>query len=61
MFDLIGTKFFFFDFLLLWEALALLPIGISVNQLRSLPEGATTMAVPVAMGAYICSYVPLTL
>ncbi|WZZ58633.1 hypothetical protein YC2023_058740 [Brassica napus] len=30
---------------------------ISVNQLRSLPEGATTMAVPVAMGAYICSYV----
>ncbi|XP_052293980.1 CMP-sialic acid transporter 2 isoform X2 [Citrus sinensis] len=36
-----------------WEALALLLIGISVNQLRSLPEGSTAMGLPVAMGAYI--------
>ncbi|KAL0671778.1 hypothetical protein Bca4012_034482 [Brassica carinata] len=43
-----------------WEALALLLIGISVNQLRSLPEGATTMAVPVAMGAYICTFIFVT-
>uniref|UniRef100_A0A2P2MQH0 CMP-sialic acid transporter 2 isoform X1 n=2 Tax=Rhizophora mucronata TaxID=61149 RepID=A0A2P2MQH0_RHIMU len=36
-----------------WEALALLLIGISVNQLRSLPEGTTAMGLPVATGAYI--------
>ncbi|KAF8017004.1 hypothetical protein BT93_H2261 [Corymbia citriodora subsp. variegata] len=31
-----------------WEALALLLIGISVNQLRSLPEGTTALGLPVA-------------
>ncbi|EFH58150.1 hypothetical protein ARALYDRAFT_322000 [Arabidopsis lyrata subsp. lyrata] len=31
--------------------------GISINQLRSLPEGATTMAVPIATGAYICTFI----
>ncbi|KAJ6825077.1 CMP-sialic acid transporter 4-like [Iris pallida] len=36
-----------------WEALALLLIGISVNQLRSLPEGNTALGLPVATGAYI--------
>ncbi|OWM87936.1 CMP-sialic acid transporter 2-like [Punica granatum] len=36
-----------------WEALALLLIGISVNQLRSLPEGASSMGIPVATVAYI--------
>lgn len=36
-----------------WEALALLLIGISVNQLRSLPEGTSAMGLPVATGAYI--------
>lgn len=36
-----------------WEALALLLIGISVNQLRSLPEGTTALGLPVAAGAYI--------
>lgn len=36
-----------------WEALALLLIGISVNQLRSLPEGTTALGLPVATGAYM--------
>jgi hypothetical protein len=36
-----------------WEALALLLIGISVNQLRSLPEGSTALGLPVAAGAYM--------
>ncbi|XP_061985928.1 CMP-sialic acid transporter 5-like isoform X5 [Populus nigra] len=36
-----------------WEALALLLIGISVNQLRTLPEGSSAMGLPVATGAYL--------
>lgn len=36
-----------------WEALALLLIGISVNQLRSLPDGASSVGLPVATVAYI--------
>uniref|UniRef100_M8AKQ0 Putative UDP-sugar transporter protein SLC35A4 n=1 Tax=Aegilops tauschii TaxID=37682 RepID=M8AKQ0_AEGTA len=36
-----------------WEALALLLIGISVNQLKSLPEGSTALGLPVAAGAYL--------
>ncbi|KAM0851378.1 hypothetical protein ACQ4PT_052445 [Festuca glaucescens] len=36
-----------------WEALALLLIGISVNQLKSLPEGSTALGLPVAAGAYM--------
>ncbi|CAH2058231.1 unnamed protein product, partial [Thlaspi arvense] len=43
-----------------WEALALLLIGISVNQLRSLPEGSTTIAVPIATGAYLCTFIFIT-
>lgn len=43
-----------------WEALALLLIGISVNQLRSLPEGSTAMGLPVAMGAYIYTLIFVT-
>ena len=39
-------------FFLQWEALALLLIGICVNQLRTLPEGSSAM-VPVATGAYL--------
>lgn len=39
--------------LLQWEALALLLIGISVNQLRSLPGGTSAMGLPVATGAYL--------
>jgi hypothetical protein len=40
-----------------WEALALLLIGISVNQLRSLPEGATAIGIPLATGAYVCTVI----
>lgn len=36
-----------------WEALALLLIGISINQLRSLPEGTTALGLPVTTGAYL--------
>lgn len=40
-------------FCLQWEALALLLIGICVNQLRSLPEGTTALGLPIATGAYV--------
>ncbi|KAI4345018.1 hypothetical protein L6164_012188 [Bauhinia variegata] len=43
-----------------WEALALLLIGISVNQLRSLPEGTTALGLPVSMGAYIYTSIFVT-
>ncbi|KAK3204643.1 hypothetical protein Dsin_018689 [Dipteronia sinensis] len=43
-----------------WEALALLLIGISVNQMRSLPEGTTAMGLPVATGAYIYTLIFVT-
>ncbi|XP_031479293.1 CMP-sialic acid transporter 3-like [Nymphaea colorata] len=43
-----------------WEALALLLIGISVNQLRSLPEGTTALGLPVATGAYLCTAIFVT-
>ncbi|RWR96843.1 CMP-sialic acid transporter 2-like protein [Cinnamomum micranthum f. kanehirae] len=43
-----------------WEALALLLIGISVNQLRSLPDGATALSVPVATAAYMYTLVFVT-
>ncbi|CAL9194773.1 unnamed protein product [Musa hybrid cultivar] len=36
-----------------WEALALLLIGISVNQLKLLPEDTNALGLPVAMGAYL--------
>ncbi|XP_021631433.1 CMP-sialic acid transporter 3 isoform X2 [Manihot esculenta] len=42
-----------------WEALALLLIGISVNQLRSLP-GTTAMGLSVATGAYIYTLIFVT-
>ncbi|KAK3162731.1 hypothetical protein QOZ80_1BG0093080 [Eleusine coracana subsp. coracana] len=38
-----------------WEALALLLIGISVNQLKSLPEGSSALGLPIAAGAYLCT------
>ncbi|KAK9292281.1 hypothetical protein L1049_020245 [Liquidambar formosana] len=44
-----------------WEALALLLIGISVNQLRSLPEGATALGLPVATGAYLYTLIFVTI
>ncbi|KAI4338852.1 hypothetical protein MLD38_023860 [Melastoma candidum] len=43
-----------------WEALALLLIGISVNQLRSLPEGSSALGLPVAAGAYIYTFIFVT-
>ncbi|KAK2972115.1 hypothetical protein RJ640_013849 [Escallonia rubra] len=43
-----------------WEALALLLIGISINQLRSLPEGTSAMGLPVATGAYIYTMIFVT-
>ncbi|GJS75602.1 CMP-sialic acid transporter 3-like protein [Tanacetum coccineum] len=43
-----------------WEALALLLIGISINQLRSFPDGVTTLGVPIAVGAYICTFIFVT-
>ncbi|KAF7837140.1 CMP-sialic acid transporter 3 [Senna tora] len=43
-----------------WEALALLLIGISVNQLRSLPEGTTALGLPVTMGAYGYTFIFVT-
>ncbi|KAK9078987.1 hypothetical protein SSX86_000656 [Deinandra increscens subsp. villosa] len=43
-----------------WEALALLLIGISINQMRSLPEGSTAMGLPVAMGAYVYTVIFVT-
>ncbi|XP_022767862.1 CMP-sialic acid transporter 2-like isoform X3 [Durio zibethinus] len=44
-----------------WEALALLLIGISVNQLRSLPEGTTALGLPVSTGAYIYTLIFVTI
>ncbi|CAL0316288.1 unnamed protein product [Lupinus luteus] len=44
-----------------WEALGLLLIGISVNQLRSLPEGTTALGLPVTMGAYIYTTIFVTI
>nr|XP_016433232.1 PREDICTED: CMP-sialic acid transporter 3-like isoform X3 [Nicotiana tabacum] len=43
-----------------WEALALLLIGISVNQLRTLPEGATALGLPVTTGAYLYTMIFVT-
>lgn len=55
------TSMFFFtytwnidsSFFWQWEALALLLIGISLNQLQSLPAGSTAMGLSVATGAYL--------
>uniref|UniRef100_A0A5B6ZFA3 Putative CMP-sialic acid transporter 2-like n=1 Tax=Davidia involucrata TaxID=16924 RepID=A0A5B6ZFA3_DAVIN len=43
-----------------WEALALLLIGISVNQLRSLPEGTTALGLTVETGAYVYTLIFVT-
>ncbi|XVE97179.1 hypothetical protein REPUB_Repub02eG0288900 [Reevesia pubescens] len=44
-----------------WEALALLLIGISVNQLRSLPEGTKALGLPVTTGAYVYTLIFVTI
>lgn len=54
--SLLSHKMFIFSLFLpfmQWEALALLLIGISVNQLRPVPEGASSMGLPVATVAYV--------
>ncbi|KAL6499905.1 CMP-sialic acid transporter 3 [Orobanche gracilis] len=38
-----------------WEALALLLIGISINQLRSMPEGTTALSLPITTGVTVPS------
>ncbi|XP_011014961.1 PREDICTED: CMP-sialic acid transporter 3-like isoform X1 [Populus euphratica] len=43
-----------------WEALALLLIGISLNQLQSLPAGSTAMGLSVATGAYLYTLIFVT-
>ncbi|CAH9072976.1 unnamed protein product [Cuscuta epithymum] len=46
--------------ILQWEALALLLIGISVNQLRSLPEGSIAIGLPVTTIAYLYTLIFVT-
>jgi drug/metabolite transporter (DMT)-like permease len=43
-----------------WEALALLLIGISINQLRTVPAGNTAFGLPVTAIAYIYTLVFVT-
>ncbi|KAL5216345.1 hypothetical protein ABZP36_007746 [Zizania latifolia] len=43
-----------------WEALALLLIGISVNQLRSIPDGTRSFGLPVTTIAYIYTFIFVT-
>ncbi|XP_061976851.1 CMP-sialic acid transporter 2-like isoform X1 [Populus nigra] len=43
-----------------WEALALLLIGISLNQIQSLPAGSTAMGLSVATGAYLYTLIFVT-
>ncbi|KMZ63823.1 CMP-sialic acid transporter 3 [Zostera marina] len=43
-----------------WEALALLLIGISVNQLRSAPESTTGLGLPLASVAYFYTSIFIT-
>ncbi|KAL6134065.1 hypothetical protein ACLB2K_066298 [Fragaria x ananassa] len=43
-----------------WEALALLLIGISVNQLRSLPAGSSALDLTISTGAYIYTLIFVT-
>ncbi|KAL5215004.1 hypothetical protein ABZP36_004156 [Zizania latifolia] len=43
-----------------WEALALLLIGISVNQLRSIPDGTKSIGLPVTTIAYIYTLIFVT-
>ncbi|KAL0918965.1 hypothetical protein M5K25_011018 [Dendrobium thyrsiflorum] len=43
-----------------WEALALLLIGICVNQLRSFQGGTTVLGLPIATGAYMYTLIFVT-
>ncbi|KAH6809190.1 UDP-galactose transporter 6 [Perilla frutescens var. frutescens] len=43
-----------------WEALALLLIGISINQLKSMPEGNTALGLPITTVAYVYTLIFVT-
>ncbi|GER27865.1 UDP-galactose transporter [Striga asiatica] len=43
-----------------WEALALLLIGISINQLKSYPDGTTALGLAVTTGAYVYTLIFVT-
>ncbi|KAH6770299.1 UDP-galactose transporter 6, partial [Perilla frutescens var. hirtella] len=43
-----------------WEALALLLIGISINQLKSMPEGTTALGLPITTVAYVYTLIFVT-
>ncbi|RZS05326.1 hypothetical protein BHM03_00035850 [Ensete ventricosum] len=43
-----------------WEALALLLIGVSINQLHSSPEGSTALVLPITMVAYVYTLIFVT-
>ncbi|PIM99479.1 putative UDP-galactose transporter [Handroanthus impetiginosus] len=43
-----------------WEALALLLIGITINQLKSFPDSTSALGVPVASGAYVYTLIFVT-
>ncbi|AQK53442.1 CMP-sialic acid transporter 3 [Zea mays] len=53
------SHLFFFEYLQ-WEALALLLIGISINQLRTVPVGNTAFGLPVTAIAYIYTLIFVT-
>jgi hypothetical protein len=53
MWDLCGIDILILVVGFQWEALTLLLIGISVNQLHTTPEGTTVLGVPLQMVAYI--------
>ncbi|KAL6532008.1 hypothetical protein OROGR_013978 [Orobanche gracilis] len=44
-----------------WEALALLLIGISINQLKSFPDGTTALGLLVTTGAYVYTLIFVTI
>jgi hypothetical protein len=52
------TLFFFYGYQ--WEALALLLIGISVNQLSSIPDGTKSFGLAVTTIAYIYTLIFVT-
>nr|KAJ0192634.1 hypothetical protein LSAT_V11C800421120 [Lactuca sativa] len=63
------TGIYFFDLSIImkrqfsiiqWETLALLLIGISINQMQALPEGSSRMGVPLEMSSYIYIFIFVT-
>ncbi|KAL0382840.1 UNVERIFIED_CONTAM: CMP-sialic acid transporter 5 [Sesamum calycinum] len=50
----------YLKFIMQWEALALLLIGITINQLKSFPEGTTALGLPVTTVAYVYTLIFVT-